>query len=151
MENAIVKKLQADDVSDFKNLITLFEDVFDMMSFNMPEDNYLKSLLANQDFHVFIALQNEIILGGLTAYTLNQYYSTKPLAFIYDLAVSRMHQRKGLGRKLIKSVIDYFREEGYEEVFVQADKADGYAIDFYRQTQPSEEEDVSHFYYTLPK
>lgn len=149
MENILIKKLEAKDLSLFKGLINLFEEVFEMKPFKMPRDEYLGGLLANSDFHVFIALQKEAIIGGLTAYTLYQYYSTKPLAYIYDLAVSRQHQRQGVGKNLIKTTTVYFQQKGYEEVFVQADKADGYAIDFYRQTKPTKEEDVAHFCYTL--
>lgn len=151
MKNTLVKKLQADDVADFRRLIVLFEDVFEMKPFRMPDDEYLKGLLAKQDFHVFISLHNQTCVGGLTVYTLHQYYSTAPLAYIYDLAVARPHQRKGIGKHLIRHVTGYFKQEGYEEVFVQADKPDGYALDFYRQTSPTQEEDVSHFYYTLKK
>lgn len=151
MENLRIAKLQAKDLAYFKDLIRLFEDVFEMKAFKLPADEYLSRLLANCDFHVFIALREGTVIEGLTAYTLNQYYCTEPLAYIYDLAVSRQYQRKGVGKALIETTTAYFRKQGYEEVFVQADKADSYAIDFYRQTSPTEEEDVSHFYYTLPK
>jgi aminoglycoside 3-N-acetyltransferase I len=40
---------------------------------------------------------------------------------------------------------------GFEEVFVQADEADDYALDFYRTTKPTNEEKVRHFYYSLSK
>jgi aminoglycoside 3-N-acetyltransferase I len=48
-------------------------------------------------------------------------------------------------------MIKYCRERGYEEVFVQADKVDDYAIDFYRATPITAEEEVVHFYYSLGK
>ena len=149
MEKTFIKKLRADELIQFKELISLYEDVFEMNAFTLPTDQHLGELLAKSDFHVFIALQDDTIIGGLTAYTLVQYYSTKPLAYIYDLAVSRSYQRKGIGKDLIEATKLYFQQQGYEEVFVQADKADSYAIDFYRKTNPTEEEDVSHFYYTL--
>jgi|SRR5690606_866264 len=149
MESVQIQQLTSGDVAAFKDLINLFEDVFEMQSFTRPADEHLTSLLANRDFHVFVAQKENRIVGGLTTYTLHQYYSPKPLAYIYDLAVARPYQRKGIGKQLIYAVTDYFRSRGYEEVFVQADKTDGYALDFYRQTGPTEEEDVSHFYYTL--
>jgi len=90
-------------------------------------------------------------VGGLTGYRLDPYYSEKPLAYIYDLAVKKERQRQGIGKKLIEEVTQYFANEGFEEVFVQADKEDDYALDFYRSTVPTEEEDVSHFYYRIPE
>jgi aminoglycoside 3-N-acetyltransferase I len=58
-------------------------------------------------------------------------------------------QRMGIGRKLVDAVRSTCRELGYEEVFVQADEPDDYALDFYRLTGPTAEERVRHFYYTL--
>ncbi len=151
MENFRIEKLNAEHLTYFKNLIGLFADVFEMKELCLPTSEYLRDILAKKDFHVFVALKKDAVIGGLTAYTLNQYYSMKPLAYIYDLAISRPHQRKGVGKELIKTTTNYFQRQGYEEVFVQADKTDTYAIDFYRQTNPSGEENVSHFYYLLNK
>jgi len=75
--------------------------------------------------------------------------NTKPLAYLYDLAVLNEYQQQGIGRKLIQYINDFCRTEGFEEVFVQADEADEYALRFYRSTKPTDEERVRHFYYTL--
>jgi aminoglycoside 3-N-acetyltransferase I len=97
----------------------------------------------------FVALKENEVVGGLTIYTLHQYYSEKPLAYIYDLAVKVELQRRGIGRKLIDAVRAECKTQGYEEVFVQADEADDYALDFYRLTGATAEEHVRHFCYTL--
>lgn len=47
---------------------------------------------------------------------------------------------------MIEFTNEFFRQKGFEEVFVQADKVDDYAIDFYRSTKPTDEEQVVHFY-----
>ncbi|MGK9120003.1 GNAT family N-acetyltransferase [Olivibacter jilunii] len=149
MNDLLIKKLSVTDVSCFENLIILFEAVFEMKKFSMPTSEYLRELLAKENFHVFVALKEGSVIGGLTAYTLNQYYSQKPLAYIFDLAVASLWQRQGIGNALSMHTKSYFRQNGYSEVFVQADRVDDYAIDFYRKTKPTEEEDVLHFYYTL--
>ena len=146
-----VKKLSAQDITQFIELIKVFEIVFEMENFQMPPQTHLEKLLAKPDFMVFVATQDNVVIGGLTIYTLEQYYMTKPLAYIYDLAVKTSLQRQGIGQLLIKAANTHCKALGYEEVFVQADKVDDYALDFYRKTQPTEEEDVSHFYYTLSK
>jgi aminoglycoside 3-N-acetyltransferase I len=96
-----------------------------------------------------MALEDNRVIGGLTTYTFHQYYSEKPLAYIYDLAILTSHQRRGIGQKLIAAINTYCRESNYYEVFVQADPVDAYALDFYRLTKPTAEEQVVHFYYTL--
>lgn len=150
VEGEIIKivKLAADDLDKFIQLIKLFEDVFAMENFEMPDNEHLEQLLGKSDFFVFVALENNEVVGGLTAYTLLQYYSRLPLVYIYDLAVKKTLQRRGVGKLLISRFTSYCKEIGIEEVFVQADKIDDYALEFYRSTGATEEQ-VVHFYYPL--
>ena len=120
-----------------------------MKDFSPPSTSYVQKLLEQQDFHVFAAIGNGKIVGALTSYVLRPYYAERPLAYIFDLAVSRDMQRRGIGTLLIEETIRFFKEKGFEEVFVQADQAEQYALDFYRSTKPTEEEKVIHFYYHL--
>ncbi|MCE7055182.1 GNAT family N-acetyltransferase [Algoriphagus sp. AGSA1] len=143
------KTLAKDDIDDFKKLIHVFEEAFEMENFIMPHDQHLHRLLERDSFFAIVANSEERIIGGLTLYILDQYYSERPLAYIFDLAVSNSYQRKGIGTQLIEFVKDFCRQNNFEEVFVQADRVDGYAVDFYRKTRPTEEEDVIHFYYNL--
>lgn len=147
--NLELKILQAHNIEEFTELITVFEDVFEMKNFRLPSKLYLQKLLNKETFVAVIAKENDRIIGGLTVYLLDQYYTPKPIAYIYDLAVIRTHQRKGVGRKLIAFTKSYCIQKGYEELFVQAEKADEYATDFYRTTLPTEELEVLHFSYNL--
>ncbi len=144
-----IKKLDHNDLPNFIDLIDVFEDVFEMKNFSLPNKDHLAGLLSLPDFIVFVACDDSKVIAGMTAYVMHQYYSERPLAYIFDLAVIQKHQRKGIGQQLISSFNQYCREKGFEEVFVQADQVDKYALDFYRSTKPTEEEEVSHFYYTL--
>jgi len=141
--------LQSNNINELNELISIFEIVFEMENFERPGQAHLQNLLKREHFFAVVAKNGNKIIGGLTVYTLDQYYSEKPLAYIYDIAVLAEYQRKGVGRKLIKFINEYCRQNGFEEVFVQADKADGYAIDFYRSTKPTGEEQVVHFSYRL--
>lgn len=150
INNLTVKKLDTNDLASFLELVRLFESVFEMEAFKVPPHDHLRQLLARKDFLVFVALSEGKVIGGLTAYTLQQYYSEKPLVYIYDLAVDLKHQRSGIGRRLIAAINDYCRHAGMEEVFVQADEADGHAVAFYHATGGKAEK-VVHFYYPLSK
>ena len=143
-----IKKLGNHEIDKFKELIRLFEDVFEMENFEMPDENYLEQLLEKDSFFVFVALLQDKVVGGLTSYTLQQYYSKLPLVYIYDLAVKTEFQRKGIGKMLISGLTNYCREIGIEEVFVQADEVDDFAIKFYHSTGATAEK-VVHFYYPL--
>jgi aminoglycoside 3-N-acetyltransferase I len=146
-----IKKLSDHNTPEFVELIRIFEDVFEMENFSIPDIEHLEKVLSKPDFIVMIAMVQNEIVGGLTAYVLHQYYSQKPLAYIYDLAIKRSYQRQGIGKLLISGFNSYCKEKDFEEVFVQADKVDDYAIDFYRATGITAEEQVIHFYYSLAK
>ena len=143
-----IKKLTHLDIGEFLQLIRVFEEVFEMKGFKMPAEKHLSDLLGKDDFMVFVALSGHQVLGGLTAYTLMQYYTESPLVYIYDLAVKTDYQRKGIGKKLMSGIIDFCKLNEMDEIFVQADLEDGYAIDFYRSTGGKPEE-VIHFSYPL--
>lgn len=144
-----IQIIQPGNIEDFYELIKVFEIVFEMESFKRPTPAHINNLIKQQNFFAVTAKTNDKIIAGLTLYILDQYYSEKPLAYIYDLAVLTEYQRKGVGRKLIEFVNEYCKVNGCKEVFVQADKADDYAIHFYRSTKPSNEEQVVHFTYKL--
>ncbi|TGK90002.1 GNAT family N-acetyltransferase [Leptospira bourretii] len=148
MENIEIKKLSSNELNQFIELIRVFEDVFEMKNFQMPKEDYLQSLLARDDFFVFVSIFKSQVIGGLTAYTLRQYYSEKPLVYIFDLAVLTKYQRQGIGKSLIEAINVYCKKMVAEEVFVQADLIDDYALDFYRSTGGLPEE-VVHFTYPL--
>jgi aminoglycoside 3-N-acetyltransferase I len=148
ISNIQIRKLSHKDLGQFIDLIRVFEDVFEMENLAMPDKEYLQHLLESDDFFVFVALLENQIVGGLTSYTLHQYYSKSPLVYIYDLAVKTEYQRRGIGKLLISGILSYCKEIGVEEVFVQADLEDGYAVDFYHSTGGTAEQ-VVHFNYPL--
>ncbi len=143
-----VKKLDQKDFDEFLALIGVFEEVFEMKGFKMPGEKHLQTLLAKDGFLVFVALLDGKVVGGLTAYTLQQYYSERPLVYIYDLAVLSNYQRRGIGKMLMEGITTFCKGIGVEEVFVQADQADQHAIAFYQATGGIAEQ-VVHFYYPL--
>ncbi len=144
-----IETLETDNVEGLKAMLKIFENVFEMKNFKAPSDEHLKQLLLKPSFVPLVAKVGDEIVGAMTVYVWDQYYSTQPLAYIFDLAIAIKHQRKGIGQKMIAFIKEYCKQRGFDEVFVQADKADDYALDFYRKTDPTKEEDVSHFYYSL--
>lgn len=149
MKEIRITKLTDQEIDQFIGLITLFEEVFEMDALERPSYTHLKNVLSKPGFMAFIATEGDKIVGGMTVYLMEQYYAVQQLAYIFDLAVLSSHQRQGIGSALIRYLKDDGREQGYQEIFVQADLADDYALDFYRSTKPDNEENVIHFTYTL--
>ena len=103
--NITIRKIEPAETDLFIKLVKLFEDVFQMKDFSIPPQQHLEHLLQQDGFYVFIALNNrDEVVGGLTAYTLEQYYSLRPLVYIFDLAVKTDLQRTGIGPKLIAAI-----------------------------------------------
>lgn len=144
-----VIQLSSKDLGYFMELISVFERVFEWEDFTFPEPSYLQKILDKPSFLVFVAISNQKVVGGLTAYVLDRYDSPKPSAYIYDLAVSSDLQRRGIGKKLISSLNAYGRANGFNEVFVQAETDDLQAINFYRTTPVSIEMQAIHFTYSF--
>ena len=144
-----IKKLSSQDIKDFSELIKIFAVVFEMDNFKLPDEKYLQSLLTKPDFFSLVAKNNNTVIGGLTVYILHPYYSTKPVAYIYDVGVLPEFQRKGIGKKLIADLTDYCRENGFEEAYVEAETEDTQAVNFYRTTAYSHELQATHFTYSL--
>lgn len=144
----IIKKLTNRDVDCFLDLLNVFKNVFEWVS-RTPDPLYLKKVLDNKQFLVFIAIIDNVVVGGLTAYILDRYDSEKPSAYIYDIAVIRERQRNGIGKDLIATLNDYCKENNFSEAFVQAEMEDTQAIGFYRGTPVSSELQALHFTYSF--
>ena len=144
-----IQQLTPQDTPHFEALIKIFAEVFEMPEFPMPGSAYLNQLLSKPDFLVLVAKQGETVVGGLTVYILHRYYTEKPVAYIYDLGVAPDQQRKGIGKKLIAYLLEYCREQGFEDAYVAAEADDEQAVNFYRATPAGEGLEVVHFTYTL--
>jgi aminoglycoside 3-N-acetyltransferase I len=147
--NITISFLSSEASQDFAQLIKIFEVVFEMPLFELPSQAHLQQLLTKKDFWVLVAKHDDKVVGGLTVYVLHRYYSTKPIAYIYDVGVSEAYQRQGIGKKLIAYVNQYCKTNSFEEVYVEAETADSDAVQFYRATPVSHELQATHFTYQL--
>jgi aminoglycoside 3-N-acetyltransferase I len=141
-----IQQLSTTDTDDFINLIKIFNEVFENDD-PIPSEKYLGGLLSNPDFLVFVAIQDNQVVGGLTVYILHQYYNEKPQAYFYDVGVSPDYQRQGIGKSLIEAVNSYCQTKGFEASYVEAEMEDIDALEFYRRTKPSSELQAVHFTY----
>ncbi len=145
----VCQKLNTSEIGKLTELVGLYERVFEMQDFQLPPQDYLQSLLENDQIVFYVAVDDEgIVIGGLTAYMLPSVYYSASEVYIYDLAVENAWQRMGIGRNLIEALKNYGKSLGCKYIFVQADLVDQHAIDFYHSTGGIKE-DVVHFDYRL--
>ncbi len=148
MTTVNVHRLSGDEVSDFRDLVGIFNDVFDVEE-PIPGSEHLSTLLANPDFLVFVVREGHEIVGGLTIYVLHSYYGTRPAAYVYDVGITPGRQGQGLGKRLMAEVRNYCEQRGFDELYVDAERADADVVEFYRKTNPSSEMSTVQFTYAL--
>ena len=143
-----IKKLTENGISDFRNLIEIFKDVFENDR-STPDDDHLNRLLSNPDFIVWVVKVKNKVAGGLTIYVLHGYYQVKPTAYIYDVGITPGFQKQGLGKALINEACKFCKQNGFDEAYVEAEMEDVDAVNFYRKTKFSHELNATHFTYTF--
>lgn len=144
--NYSYKLLTGADVPLFKALLNVFGQAFEEVETyqgKVPSDAYLKSLLEKDHFITLVVLSDREVVGGLTAYVLEKFEQERKEVYIYDLAVSVEHRRKGLATGLIEELKRIAKEKGAYVIFVQADLEDAPAIQLYESI--GVREDVLHF------
>jgi len=128
------KKLTSSDVDLLKQLLSVFGQAFnepDTYQSKVPSEKYLGALLAKEHFIVLVALDKDGVVGGLVAYVLDKFEQERREIYIYDLAVLKEYQRRGIATHLILKLRQIGSELGAYIIFVQADKVDMAAIKLY--------------------
>jgi aminoglycoside 3-N-acetyltransferase I len=144
--SAHLRRLGASDVPLMRKLNTLFGEAFaepDTYGGEPPSEPYLRGLLAKEHVIALVSLAGEEVVGGLVAYELDKFERMRREVYIYDLAVSTEHRRRGVATALIERLREIAVARGAWVVYVQADYGDDPAIALYERL--GVREDVLHF------
>ncbi len=112
-------------------------------SADQPDDAYLANLLASETFIAIAATDGQTAVGGLAGYVLPKFEQNRSEFYIYDLAVSSAHRRRGIATSMIQELQRLATARGIYVIYVQADYGDDPAIALY--TKLGAREDVMHF------
>ena len=77
-----IKKLKIFDLEQFRDLVLVFEEAFEIHDVTPPSYDLLNKMLQRDNFHVFVASDGKEIIGGLTGYALDHYFGNSPLIFM---------------------------------------------------------------------
>ena len=141
-----IRRLKAGDAVLFEALNRLFGDVFDdpaSYAGAPPGAAYLDRLLRRRSIIALVALAGDDVIGGLVAYELDKFEQARREIYIYDLAVTANHRRRGVATALISRLKVIARARGAWVIYVQADHGDDPAIMLYAKLGTREE--VLHF------
>jgi aminoglycoside 3-N-acetyltransferase I len=147
-----VRVLTPVDLVTMHALLELFGEAFeepDTYGAARPQAAYLERLLASETFLALVAEVEGVVVGGLAAYELRKFERARSEIYIYDLAVSAEHRRRGVATALIERLRDIASERGAWVMFVQADPVDAPAVALYQKLGVREE--VLHFDIAVPE
>ena len=146
-----IRVLKPDDAGLLDSLLDTFGEAFeDVAGYcrKRPDAEYLRSLLAGDNFIAIVAMESAKVVGGLAAYELRKFEQERSEIYIYDLAVSATHRRRGIATALIDELKRAAADRKAYVIFVQADLGDAPAIALY--TKMGRREDVLHFDIAVP-
>lgn len=129
-----IKKLTLEDFKLAKLLFLFFQVDDGIENPTSASDEYIRNLLARDDFYVVVAFENETLVGGLVAYELAKYKREVAEMFIYEIGVEEAHRRKGIAGKLIEHLKNICSEKGISEMFVATEMDNISAKKFYEST-----------------
>jgi aminoglycoside 3-N-acetyltransferase I len=142
----LFEQLDRSDVPRLKQLLGVFGEAFgDRTTYQdtVPRDAYLESFLADERCITVVAMDGDEVTGGLVAYELVKFEQERKEFYIYDLAVTEAHRRRGIATGLIVTLKAIARARGAYVIYVQADRGDDAAIALYEKL--GVREDVLHF------
>lgn len=92
-----IKKLDSNEMALAKELILMFG--FDDENDFLPSDEYTAQMLARKDFHIIVALENDKLIGGLTAYQMNMFKRETTEMFCMKSKFRRITDKKALAKR----------------------------------------------------
>lgn len=143
-----LQQLAQEDLSLMDELLDTFGKSFNEQATytgNRPGADYMRRLLGSDIFIALVALKDGVVVGGIAAYELKKFEQERSEIYLYDLAVSNGHRRRGIATALIQELRRIAAGRGAYVIFVQADTGveDEAAISLYNRL--GAREDVLHF------
>jgi aminoglycoside 3-N-acetyltransferase I len=147
MSELQTRRLTASDRKFARKMFAMMAELFGEETAPL-RDAYIDELLGRDGFWAIAAFTANEIVGGLTAHVLPMTRAASSELLIYDLAVSRDHQREGIGRRLIATLRTAAKTAGIQAIFVAADNQDAAALRFYSALGAASAP-VTHFTFPL--
>lgn len=120
---------------------------FDDENRALPSAEYTAEMLSRNDFHVIVAIKDQKLIGGLTAYEMKMFKGETTEMFLYEIEVAESFRRKGVAKALIGFLKQICVEKGIVEMFVGTSKDNQAARNLYSATGGKADEDSVWFNY----
>lgn len=106
-----------------------------MHLFDSPlSESAVRAYLADARNLLLFAYEREVPIGFVRGTLLLQLDSDRTQMFLYEIGVMPSFRRKGVGKALIRELLDFCRKNEVEEVFVLTSPEDPAAVRLYTST-----------------
>jgi ribosomal protein S18 acetylase RimI-like enzyme len=109
-----IKRLTKKDFALAKDMFTQFLNADETVS----DDKHLLRLLGKKSFYGIVALQENKIVGRLTAYEFEKYHDNSREVYLYEVDVDEAFQNQGIGSKLVEFAKKICKKRGVDYMFV---------------------------------
>lgn len=95
---------------------------------------YLYDFLSNQRNYVFVAIENQQVVGLLYSYRLQRIDRNQDSMFLYEIEVDKGYRSIGVGSKLIEELKEVCRKENIMKMWVGTNSSNLAAMRMYAKT-----------------
>jgi len=95
-----------------------------------PPDRILRAFLANDSSYMILGVVDGRVVGSLTGYALDQYWSYREF-FLYEINVAEEQHNRGIGTRLVQAFADEARLRGAGNVWVLTNRSNVAATRLY--------------------
>jgi [ribosomal protein S18]-alanine N-acetyltransferase len=107
--------------------------------FDSPPDPTASSrFLVSEGHHLLVAYEGVVAVGFVTGVEMTHPDKGTEM-FLYELAVAKAHQRRGIGRRLVSALRELARERGCHGMWVLTDRHNAAAMATYVAAGATEE------------
>ena len=133
-----IRVLGVDDAAVLGNVA---EDVFD----NDIDPDMARRFLADPAHYMVVAIEDGTVVGMASG---NDYlHPDKPIQFwVNEMGVAPPHRRRGIGKRLLRRMLDLARDLGREEVWLGTEDDNVAARALYKSLDGEEESFVMYTY-----
>ncbi|MEX1002140.1 MAG: GNAT family N-acetyltransferase [Crocinitomicaceae bacterium] len=133
----VIKRIGPEEIEEFKALREIFIEVFERPFAELDDQQYA-NLRDNRNFVAISATVGFELVGGLTAHIISNYYQGGVNLFIYDIAIKKEHQQKGVGKALIQFTRKFCSDHNIKKMFVLVNEDNERALSMYRNAEVQE-------------
>ncbi len=148
-ENASIQRLTASDILRARELLERFQKDDGEAPIVESSDSYLETLLSREGLHMVIAMVNQKVVGGLTAYEMDMWKSPVRKMFFYEIGVCEKYKNQGIGSALIEELKKICSERGIKEMYVLTNSENTAANRLYNKTGGKLDQSCVYYDYNI--